>query len=526
LTDDYAGGAHAHLNSEDDEEQGLDLRSRSVKSRSSGMYGRRRSTGRGRSTFSAGFKGYGITAGAKYSSRSRAPVAYGTSVRATPPGAATYRGGFKVTNRELLTTLIWDQNGSDFQNYSYSVQPGTLVPWLANIARNYTRWVGTFRFEYVSAQSSVASGSVVMGFNRNANEPPYGSLQQFMASQNANIFNVWMNGCVPADCRGTTPSEKMLFIRSGSLEDGQDILLYDAMTFQVALSAIAGFVGDNMGQIWCEYTVNLFDQKVEGSGSQGENIFSATELADGAPVTTPIVDSSLNLFNFEYGNGDCQYAIVGGGTSGYLTFNSPGYYKVTWYQQFEKQSGSTTQFGGVTSTMIGMSSFGADLIVGTPTDADNGVTGFIVQAPTTSAIISQPSVAVIVWAQTGNSYISAGQVVGSAWMEFPIQQTAGQIQSGIVGTGSAIFVGVASWVEVLPLTSSMASFYNVAVFPSQPAPLSVQTIVAKNRHRSVKAVGIGPRCKRARVITHAPREVDPGFDACASTLSHLISKEC
>jgi hypothetical protein len=167
----------------------------------------------------------------------------------------------RVTHKEFLGNIY---GSPDFQFNTFPLNPGVskTFPWLAGIARNYQQYhINGLIFQYVSTSAfalgstNSALGKVMLATNYNAEDPPFDSTVQMMATQ-------YSNYCRPADsimhaieCSPSETPNKVYYIRTDISEDAKDLRLSDIGFTEVATEGMQST--SEVGGLWISYDITL-----------------------------------------------------------------------------------------------------------------------------------------------------------------------------------------------------------------------------------------------------------------------------
>lgn len=167
----------------------------------------------------------------------------------------------RVTHKEFLGNIY---GSGDFKYVTYPLNPGVskTFPWLAGIARNYQQYhINGLIFQYVSTSAfalgstNSALGKVMLATNYNAEDPPFLSTVQMLATQ-------FSNYCRPADsimhaieCAPSETPNKVYYVRSDLSEDAKDLRLSDLGFTEIATEGMQSET--EVGGLWISYDVTL-----------------------------------------------------------------------------------------------------------------------------------------------------------------------------------------------------------------------------------------------------------------------------
>lgn len=173
-----------------------------------------------------------------------------------------------ISHREYLSDVYGTPAGQNFQNSSYSLNPGleSTFPWLAQIAQNYEEYtirqlIFTFRSSIAPIGSSGTGqvGTVIMATQYNAGEEPFSdkeTMMQYDGAMSAKVIDGLISGveCDPAQNAGSYGK----YIRAGPAPIGQDIKTYDLGQFNMAVTNIpSSYENQSLGELWVSYTIEL-----------------------------------------------------------------------------------------------------------------------------------------------------------------------------------------------------------------------------------------------------------------------------
>ncbi|ABQ65751.1 virus coat protein [Maize white line mosaic virus] len=202
-----------------------------------------------------------------------APVARTRQVRARPPKVeALAGGGFRVTHRELITTIAnsatYQANGG-IAGLKYRMNPtyGSTLTWCPALASNFDQYV--FRkltLEYVPTCGTTETGRVGIWFDRDSEDDPPADRVE-LASMGVLVETAPWSGVtlqVPTD------NTKRFCLGAGGNTDAKLIDLG-----QIGFSTYAGAGTNAVGDLFAEYVVDLHCPQPSGALVQTLRITSA-----------------------------------------------------------------------------------------------------------------------------------------------------------------------------------------------------------------------------------------------------------
>lgn len=229
----------------------------------------------------------GMGPGAK---RYAAPVQMG-SVRTTQ-GAKSRP--FTVTHRESLGTILSPGTGFTVSK-AIAVNPGlpASFPWLSNIAQQYETYkFKKIRYCYETRSSTANSGVVIMVTNYDASESAFTSTQQAENYRGATVGQPWISFCHDLT-KASMNDYNRHYNRAGAQVAGTDIKTYDVGNFSLLLSGVSIAAGQLLGELYVEYTVDLFDPRVQVPIGQYLPMWHAVSGAAAATAAAPLTGGSI-----------------------------------------------------------------------------------------------------------------------------------------------------------------------------------------------------------------------------------------
>lgn len=182
-------------------------------------------------------------------------------------------GSVQISHREFLGNVT---GSMVYENSSFQLNPGLVstFPWLSQIAVNYEEYAFVqLMFTYVSllseATASGAVGSIIMSTNYNAGQDQFNNTNDM-------LNNVGTISARPTDgpiihgveCDARKNVMDSLFVRVGSVPEGQDIKTYDMGKFQLATEGMP--INDQLqGQLWVSYNIILRKPKLFTAAGKG-----------------------------------------------------------------------------------------------------------------------------------------------------------------------------------------------------------------------------------------------------------------
>lgn len=188
---------------------------------------------------------------------------------AIPEFAQTSDGGITVSSKEYVADVFAPRQASAFANMTFPINPGMekTFPWLCQLAENYDEYeLVQCIFTYKSTVADFAStsgqvGQVIMATQYNSAQAPFADKQtmmQYAYACSGKTSQDMLQGveCDPSKLSG--PAGR--FVRNGPVPAGYfgDINNYDHAVLNLAVTDCpATYAGQQMGELWVSYTVNL-----------------------------------------------------------------------------------------------------------------------------------------------------------------------------------------------------------------------------------------------------------------------------
>lgn len=198
-----------------------------------------------------------------------------------------------ICGREFVSKVTSDGTAA-FSNNSFQVNPGlkSFFPWLAQIGANFSEYhMGQLVVEYsplvskMSVSSVGSLGNVIMGANYNAGSAPYGSFAEIASADHTvtgTIADTMFFG-LECDPRANA-NDSNLYIRTGTVPNGQDIKTYDMAKFQLALDGVPTeyTAGTALGNLWVNYTIGLSKRVYTQGGTIATDTFALGGTSSGS----------------------------------------------------------------------------------------------------------------------------------------------------------------------------------------------------------------------------------------------------
>jgi hypothetical protein len=194
----------------------------------------------------------------------KAPVAVGTVGRVRVPRYRTGKNGsVLVSHCELLGDVI-GSNAYSVSTYTVNAGLPLIFNWLSSIASNYESYkFKRLRFRYESACTTATPGFVYAAVDFDASDPAPLTEQAIANYEGVKYGSPWVSHIY--DCAAHNLGKRTsYFVRNGPLLAGQDVLLYDVGTLQIATTGNGGT--PLLGKVWVEYDVELSTPQLTQNG--------------------------------------------------------------------------------------------------------------------------------------------------------------------------------------------------------------------------------------------------------------------
>lgn len=170
----------------------------------------------------------------------------------------------RVRKREFICGL--NSTASAFTLKSFPINPGLdeTFPWLSSIARNYEQYrINGMIFQFVSTSSDAIASTTALGLGQVILATDYNAADEDFQDAPQMLNYMFSNSGKPSDhimhaieCAPTDTAQKLFYVRTGSIQSGQDPRLYDLGKFQIAVNNMPATY-DGMGQLWVSYDITF-----------------------------------------------------------------------------------------------------------------------------------------------------------------------------------------------------------------------------------------------------------------------------
>lgn len=245
----------------------------------------------------------------------------------------------RVKKREFIAAInSTEANSFDLQ--AFDINPGLnqSFPWLSAIAQNYEQYrINGMIFQFVSTSSdAIASttqlglGQVIMSTDYSARKnEQYQDAPQMLGSMFSNSGKPSENIMHAIECAPTDTAQKLYYVRTGAVPDGEDQKLYDLGKFQIALNAMpAAYPG--CGQLWVSYDITFCKSVQNNQLGYSINTDFWKELGTYNPTAADPFGTALAGTNGVYGDAGSDFGCrIDDNTIYFPEHLETGYYQVT-----------------------------------------------------------------------------------------------------------------------------------------------------------------------------------------------------
>jgi len=170
-----------------------------------------------------------------------------------------------ISNCEFITDIktTASSNNFDLREFIVNASQEQTFPWLAAVARQYTKYRFTqLLFEYRTMSSdysaNVGLGSVIMAPLYNINQSNWSTKQQMEAATHAVSFKPSNSAVCGVECAASDNNFKWFNVRTAAMEVTP---FTDPIRFTLALSGTPATIpaSTTLGELWVHYTVELIE---------------------------------------------------------------------------------------------------------------------------------------------------------------------------------------------------------------------------------------------------------------------------
>lgn len=170
----------------------------------------------------------------------------------------------RVKKREFIAAI--NSTASVFTLQSFPINPGLdgTFPWLSSIARNYEQYrINGMIFQFVSTSSDAIASTTALGLGQVILATDYNAADEEFQDAPQMLNYMFSNSAKPSDhimhaieCAPTDTAQKLYYVRTGAIQEGQDPRLYDLGLFQIAVNNMPATY-EGMGQLWVSYDITF-----------------------------------------------------------------------------------------------------------------------------------------------------------------------------------------------------------------------------------------------------------------------------
>lgn len=359
----------------------------------------------------------------------------------------------------------------------YAINPGldAIFPWLSTQARGFSKYrIRRLAFHFRTSAPTSLAGNITLFGDANVTSPLPSSLTQAVSYQDAVTGPLWGNHSLSIPVKGIE-----LYLRSGTVPDGQDPKTYDSYQFSWLVTGyIPSEVPISLGYIEMEYEVELIDRRVE--------IQTACECISYS-TDTDLAHTVWQTLNADRLMGTQTFSLTTAGTGRYIGFPAG-----RWMMQIVQycEAGSVDVASAPSFAPVGPDSFDSAGILNGDTAFDNEPQTFGLRT------FAAPTV--------GGSFVPG---VTNAMYLFEVQTSAGSFSTSTAGWFELSETQFALFATNTTITVTyMGANIDAPLTGTSPSPLSVTKRVPphlahlpRQRQYAASSSGTG----RAEVTPHA-----------------------
>lgn len=171
-------------------------------------------------------------------------------------------GSVRIRHREYVRDI--SATGATYAVQSIPINPGIndLFVWLSAIALSYESYIfNSLSFEFESSAVTTDRGTVMMGIDFDAADPPPTTKQQFMSVHGSTRSSVWTHQCCSASSQDLRKFGVQRYVRNAAPIGTQDIKTYDVGNFHIATQGTANVT---CGELYVTYDITLHTPQPSG----------------------------------------------------------------------------------------------------------------------------------------------------------------------------------------------------------------------------------------------------------------------
>lgn len=249
-----------------------------------------------------------------------APIAMSRLVKVNNPKSVYMKNGnARIVHREYLQEVL---SSDIFRVVGLGINPGLpgTFPWLCQIAARYESYrFKSLKFEFYTESSTTSSGTIALGIDYDASDPPPVSKSQLMAYQSTVRSPVWAS-CIHNSTKQNLSKRSDYFVRTGTILSNNDIKLYDVGNLFVVTQ---GQSGDehSVGELWVEYDVELMTPQLNSTDIQSLILHGQTALTAAKLLGTDPTPHGQLQYTYDNATGTITFNQ---NFEGYVTFYAVG----------------------------------------------------------------------------------------------------------------------------------------------------------------------------------------------------------
>ncbi len=231
----------------------------------------------------------------------------------------------RIRHREFLEDVT---SSVSFSSTKWKLNPGdpSTFPWLSGIAPHFTQYkIHGLVFEYCSrsatavASTNTALGSVILTTQYDPRAPDFANKTEMEAYEYTCATDPSKDVIHFVECAPARNVFEMMYIRSGDLPTGADVMFYDKGFLQLATVGMQA--ASTIGELWVSYDIELFKPALPSGGVLAKSASISSSWTAGASDTS-LQGSNRGTLSYDFNPLGISYT----GTT--VTVPRPGFYMV------------------------------------------------------------------------------------------------------------------------------------------------------------------------------------------------------
>lgn len=202
-----------------------------------------------------------------------APAAQSMSLNAGRQKQSSTSRGIRLIGSSMLCEVSYNTSGSNIlQEFLMNVGLADIFPWMAQNARQYTKYRARIGFSFIPRAPTSTPGQIALLGDRNVTAQLPADFASAYSYEKAVVGSVW----APL-AYGPLSTLDELYIRTGPVPSGQDPKTYDFGVFGVLVSPTGTTdPGGGLGNIVMDYEIDLLDAHVSEITSSSGIIYGSS----------------------------------------------------------------------------------------------------------------------------------------------------------------------------------------------------------------------------------------------------------